>query len=298
MLRRAIDPTRTLVAGRRSDRGVSAMVVVAALSLVVALAPSFAKAADAQSAAVAESRPGILAGYLSSNALPDSLALLPRPPAAGSAAKALDDYFSRRSRKLRGTPRWSLAADDADLTFPHAAGIFSCALNAPITEQDTPHLYVLLRRSLADAGRSTAMAKDRYRRARPFTVNKKPTCTPGDEAGLRTNGSYPSGHTAIGWAWALILSEISPDETDAILARGRAFGQSRVVCNAHWESDVIEGRFMGASTVARLHADPAFLADLAASKAELAAVRAKGLPPSRDCASEAAAIALDPPRAP
>ena len=37
--------------------------------------------------------------------------------------------------------------------------------------------------------------------------------------------------SAIGWTWALTLSEISPDQTDAILARGRAFGESRVVCN-------------------------------------------------------------------
>ena len=95
----------------------------------------------------------------------------------------------------------------------------------------------------------------------------------------------------MGWAWALILSEISPEQTDAILARGRAFGESRVICNVHWQSDVIEGRFMGASTVARLHADPTFRADLQAAKAELAAVRAKGLKPLRDCAAEAAAMA-------
>jgi NADPH:quinone reductase-like Zn-dependent oxidoreductase len=45
----------------------------------------------------------------------------------------------------------------------------------------------------------------------------------------------------------------------------------------HWESDVIEGRFIGAAAVARLHADATFLADLEAAKTELAAVRAHGL---------------------
>ena len=38
----------------------------------------------------------------------------------------------------------------------------------------------------------------RYQRARPFVENGAPTCTPEDEADLRGNGSYPSGHTAIG----------------------------------------------------------------------------------------------------
>ena len=210
---------------------------------------SFEKQSKAD--AVPEIRPGILQGYLPSEMLPSSLALLPPPPAAGSAALALDKEVSRHSIALRGTPRWDLAAEDANLLFPRAASTFSCALNAPITEQDTPHLYMLMRRTLADAGLSTKTAKNHYKRTRPFVVNKEPTCAPDDEEFMMKDGSYPSGHTAIGWAWALILSEIDSEHTDAILARGRAFGQSRVICNVHWQSDVIEGRFMGAAAVAR-----------------------------------------------
>ncbi len=112
------------------------------------------------------------------------------------------------------------------------------------------------------------------------------------------SGSYPSGHTAIGWAWALILSEVAPEQTDAILSRGRAFGQSRVICNAHWQSDVIEGRSVGAAAVARLHSDPVFRAAIEAAKAELATVHAKGLRPLRDCEAEAKALAVYPPAAP
>lgn len=243
-------------------------------------------------AAVPEIRPGILAGYLQPEALPNSLALLPPPPAAGSAAFALDQEVSRKSLALRGTPRWKLAAEDANLMFPQAAGTFSCALGAPITEQDTPQLYMLLRRTLADAGLSTYKAKNHYSRTRPFVVNNEPTCTPDEEEHLKKDGSYPSGHTALGWAWALILTEIAPDRADAILARGRAFGESRAICNVHWYSDVVEGRFMGAAAVARLHADPAFRAELEAAKAEVAAVRAKGLKPSRDCDAETKALAI------
>lgn len=244
-----------------------------------------------QPAAVPEGLPGLLMGYLPQKALPNSLALLPPPPTTGSAAFALDEEIARRSPALRGTPRWTLAVSDADLRFPHAAGTFSCVLNAPITEEHTPHLYLLLRRTLTDAGLSTYPAKDNYHRTRPFVLNKEPTCTPDEKAVLEKDGSYPSGHTAVGWAWALILSEIAPEQTDAILARGRAYGESRNVCNVHWHSDVIQGRFMGAGTVARLHADPAFRADVEAAKAELVAVRAKGLKPPRDCTVEAAALA-------
>jgi acid phosphatase (class A) len=241
-------------------------------------------------AAVPEIRPGILAGYLKPEVLPNSLVLLPPPPAQGSAAFALDEEVSQKSFALRGTPRWEIAIEDANLKFPEAAGTFSCALGAPITKQHMPHLYMLLRRTLADAGLSTYAAKNHYQRARPFMVNEEPICTPDEAEHLRKDGSYPSGHTALGWAWALILSEIAPERIDAILARGRAFGESRNICNVHWHSDVVEGRFMGAAAVARLHGDPAFQAELEAAKAELADVRAKGLKPTRDCQKEADAL--------
>jgi acid phosphatase (class A) len=48
---------------------------------------------------------------------------------------------------------------------------------------------------------------------------------------------------------------------------------------------------MGACTVARLHAGATFRADLESAKAELAAVRVKGLKPLCDCTAEAAAMA-------
>ena len=240
---------------------------------------------------VPEARPGILQGYLASGTYPDSLALLPPPPAEGSASLALDEAVSQAALSLQGSPRWALAIEDANLEFPQAAGTFSCALNVPITEQETPHLYMLLRRTVADAGLSTYTAKNQYQRKRPFVVNKQPVCTPEIESELKTDGSYPSGHTAIGWAWALILTELAPDRADAILARGRAFGQSRVICNAHWQSDVIEGRFMGAAAVARLHGDPVFLAQIEKAKTELASINAKGHKPIRDCKFEVEAMA-------
>jgi acid phosphatase (class A) len=271
------------------------------LGVVLCIATIAACATDggaSKPAAVPELRPGLLVGYLPTAALPNSLALLAPPPAPGSVALALDEEVARRSLALRDTPRWALAALDADLRFPQAAGTFSCALNAPITEADAPHLYVLLRRTLTDAGLSTYAAKTHYNRDRPFELGKTPSCTPDDQATLEKDGSYPSGHAAVGWAWALVLSEISPEQTNAILARGHAYGESRNVCNVHWHSDVVQGRLMGAGTVARLHAEPAFRADVEAAKAELAAVRARGLKPSRDCDSEASALAGSPPLSP
>jgi len=240
---------------------------------------------------VPESRPGRAIGYLESTAIPDSRALVPAPPASGSAALEHDHEVMRAALALRDTPRFEQARRDADLDFPFAAGTYACALGVGIDPRHTPATWRLLRRTLADAAASTRTAKALYQRIRPFEENQAPTCTPEDEADLRGNGSYPSGHTAIGWTWALLLSQLAPERTDALLARGRSFGESRLVCNVHWNSDVMQGRFLGSGTFARLQADPAFRADVAEATAELAAARARGLAPDRDCAAEAQALA-------
>lgn len=249
--------------------------------------------APAAAKPVPELRPGIPAGYLAMGAAPNSLIIVPPPPAAGAAAQARDDAAAKAAAALNGGPRWLQATQDADLTFPNAAESFSCALGVPITPTETPRLYMLMRRTLIDNGLSTYPTKMKYQRARPFTVNGAAICTPADEVALRKDGSYPSGHSAAGWGWGLILAEVAPDRAAEVLARGRAFGQSRVVCNVHWLSDTEEGRMMAAATVARLHAEPDFRADVEAAKAEVAAARAKGLKPTRDCTKETAQLAAE-----
>ena len=227
-------------------------------------------------------------GYLAPADLPDSVALLPPPPAPGSAAEARDVEASKAALALRGGPRWTLATADADLFTPRAAATMSCAAGHALGPTQTPLTEHLLRRAFSDLAISTRGAKAKYQRQRPFMVNNQPMCTPDFDAVLRHDGSYPSGHSAIGYGWGLILAEILPNRATALASRGRAFGDSRRVCNVHWLSDVEEGRIAGAATLARLHAEPAFQADLAAAAKELAADTST---PS-GCEAEAAALAL------
>ena len=235
---------------------------------------------------------GALQGYLDPESLPNSLALVPPPPAPGSAAFAHDEEVARNTFALRDTPRFALAAADFDLELPVFINDFSCALNTEITKTNAPYLYTLLSRSFSDLAMSTYAAKNYYQRKRPFQLNHEPLAVPDMRDMLEKDPSYPSGHSALGWGFALILSELAPDRADEVLARGRAYSESRIVCNHHWYSDVVWGRFMGAATVARLHADPTFRADLEAARAELAALHAQGIPPTGDCEAEAAALAL------
>ncbi len=231
-------------------------------------------------------------GVLPPATVPDSLFIIPPPPAAGSAAFALDEEYSRRTFALQGTPAWAQAILDASLKFPYAADTYSCALGVPVTEKDTPRLYRLLQIVAKYAGDSTASAKMSYKRPRPFMVNKQPMCTPDEKAHLEGNGSYPSGHNAIGTAWAMVLAEVSPDRGDIVLKRAQGYGVSRMVCNVHWYSDTLQGRYMGAYTAATLNASPWFQEEVLAARAELAAVRTRGLKPTRNCAAEAKAMEM------
>ena len=239
---------------------------------------------------VQEIMPGMLQGYLSKEEQLDSKAFVLPSPEEDSALQAMDTAWADSMQGLRGTVRWDLAISDADLAFPAPADIFSCALGIPVSEEDTPALYMLLRRTLTDIGLAPYSAKNAYQRERPFMVRGETVCTPDDEEALRKDGSYPSGHTSIGWGWALILTELAPDRAEAILARGRSFGESRNICNAHWFSDVMAGRLVGAAAVAKLHANEHFLAAMDAARADITRAREAGLTPKVDCEAEATAL--------
>lgn len=231
-------------------------------------------------------------GYLNPADLPLRLALLGAPPKPDSAALARDEEARRAALALRGTAREALAATDAELSFPGPANTFSCAMGTQISEKTTPHLYTLMQRTLTDAGGSTYAGKNAYNRTRPFVVHDEGTCRKDMEPLLRTDGSWPSGHSAAGWAWGLILGEVNPARATELMTRGLAYGQSRVICNAHWQSDVDAGRIMGAATVASLHSNPAFLKDLAAAKEEIQAAQKAGNTPTENCAAEGVTLSL------
>ena len=116
---------------------------------------------------------GALQGYLAATNLPDSLALIPPPPAPGSAAFALDVEVAQNTFALRDTPRFALAAADFELNVPHFVEVFSCALNTQITKDNAPYLYNLLSRAFTDIGLSTYAAKNYYKRDAAFSIQPR-----------------------------------------------------------------------------------------------------------------------------
>lgn len=207
--------------------------------------------------------------FLKSSEVIDSFKLLPPPPAVDSVQFLNDKAQYEKGKLLRNTERGKQAYKDAYVAADGVPQAFSEAFGLEISQQKTPEIYKLLQNFREDAGDlSTRAAKKGYMRIRPFAFFKEGTCRPDDEKTLSTNGSYPSGHTAIGWATALVLTEINPARQSEIMERGYEMGQSRVICGYHWQSDVDAARVVASAVVATLHTKPAFLQQLEKAKQE------------------------------
>ncbi|MDB5475005.1 MAG: phoC [Phenylobacterium sp.] len=222
--------------------------------------------APAQIETVAAAPPKVT-GYLPNNDI-DGEAVIGPPPAVESIAGQADRAAYLETRKAAGSARWALAIKDNDLWNGGALERYSCALGRVIGPQATPVTYRILRRVEIDVRTVGTPPKEHYNRTRPPIGDDRPICVPREDW-MKTNASYPSGHAMTGWAWGLILGELAPARLGKLMEAGGAIGDSRVICGVHYRSDVEAGRKLGASLVARLHADPAFQKDLAAARAEL-----------------------------
>ena len=237
---------------------------------------------------VSTDRHAVRLGYLSPAALPDSLALLPPPPAPGSDALKRDEQARLAALSASTPARSAQAASDVILAFPHSAENFSCAFGVDINRKQTPRLYGLMARMLVDVRAANYRAINHYRRQRPYVVHRAKTCTPESDAAMIQDYSYPSGQSAVGRAYALVLAELNPARHDEIIRRGDEFAQSRLICDIQWQSDIDAGRIIGEATLAEMRRDPTFQADMKAARAEVAAL---GSRPALDCNREATALA-------
>lgn len=197
---------------------------------------------------------------LDSTQMPNAVHFLPAPPAEGSAAFSYDQSQYRWGKQQRNdSVRCAIAVGDAVWSIDNICKIYSGVLGINISAEATPAIYRMLTLGLLTTDQAGKLPKNHYMRTRPYVYYNEPTIYPGDEGWLRNNGSYPSGHTILGWSAALLLTELAPEKADTIMARGYMYGQSRVIAGFHWQSDVDAARLVASAAVARLHADKRFL---------------------------------------
>ncbi|MCR5814006.1 MAG: phosphatase PAP2 family protein [Desulfovibrio sp.] len=199
----------------------------------------------------------------------DESVSLPKPPDSESLLFRHDKHCYEQGMAMRNTERAHQAARDADTRI--LPEYFSEAFGAPISKDTMPELYRLIQRVRRTLGKGVREFKKIHWRKRPYVHYGDATCFREAEESHRETSSYPSGHSTRAWGVALLLSEINPARAELILQRGKEYGQSRVICGYHWQSDVDAGRLLATALMAKLFANPEFMAHLEKAKAEYAA---------------------------
>ena len=207
--------------------------------------------------------------YLTLAEAPDAGIYLPAPPDTASVHFATDVWTWQYGKTLRPTPRGEQASIESMWSAEEMMRILSEALETTVSDQQTPAIARFVRRLSATANWAPYAAKKKYMRVRPFArMNEHLTSAYDDETALRHNGSYPSGHTSLGWLVALGMTEVVPERADTILRRGFQYGEDRWIVGAHWRSDVQAGYLCSSATWARAHANPVYYEDLKAAREE------------------------------
>jgi len=179
--------------------------------------------------------------------------VLAKPPINGSQAEKIDIAAVRHFQNQETSARWRLAIHD------NTADIFEIyrpILGSNFTRQNHRELNALLNYAALQLNLAGGEAKVAFGRPRPFVTNSDLNIC---AARAPTDYSYPSGHAALGWLSARILSQFNPNHASEILARGREFGESRVVCGVHYPSDVAGGQALANIMLAYLAKDPEYI---------------------------------------
>jgi acid phosphatase (class A) len=197
----------------------------------------------------------------------DFKALLPGPPANDSSTTMLEIDLI-----LQKQATWTLEEKARIKREVHLnVYLFDTVFGPWFTEKNLHATAALFQKVDDNVGPVIDSAKNYWNRPRPFLQDKR-IHAPID---LPKNASYPSGHSTIGNLDAMILVVLAPDLKDRLLARGRQIGDDRIIAGVHFPSDVAAGRTLAQALFGKLTASPAFQADLAKAKAEVAAARSK-----------------------
>ena len=197
----------------------------------------------------------------------DPRGLLPPPPLEGSAAAKAE--LAELDRIQRRRSKADFARADRDFRTTNA-NIFAVAIGPGFDLDKLPLTARLLDNVHQDESAAAGLAKDYFRRTRPWIVDPGlNSCSKNDAP----DSAYPSGHSSLAYSMAVVLAALVPEKAQAVMARAADYAENRLVCGMHRRRDIQAGQVLGTVVAELLLRNPAFMSDFAQAKHELELAR-------------------------
>jgi acid phosphatase (class A) len=194
----------------------------------------------------------------------DASKFLPPPPQADSAVTQGELAELRAITASASADHRAFAARDAKDETPD---IFNSAIGFDIATK--PQTQKLLQLVADEEDGDSKTAKAFFHRDRPYSVDPSlKTCTP-TKPGKAAN-SYPSGHATLAFSMGIVLAQVLPSKSQAVLARSKEYAENRLVCGVHYRSDIVAGQQFGTVLALRLMENAAFKNQMDLAMTELA----------------------------
>ncbi|HZQ39147.1 MAG TPA: phosphatase PAP2 family protein [Rhizomicrobium sp.] len=192
---------------------------------------------------------------------------LPPAPAQDSARTQTELAELRAIAAGSSAQEKAAAAKDAKDETPD---IFNGVIGFDIATM--PETNKLLTMVAEEEDSDSKVAKAYFHRVRPYAADPLlKTCEP-TKPGKAAN-SYPSGHATLAFSMGVVLADLMPAKSQAILARAGQYAERRLVCGVHYRSDIVAGQQFGTILALRLMENPAFETQMEKARAELRAAR-------------------------
>jgi acid phosphatase (class A) len=209
--------------------------------------------------------PATAAPFLLSPSDYDPKSLLPPPPQEGSQAAIAELAELDRIQSQRSPEEFARADHDFRT---RDGSIFAAAIGPTFVLSKLPATARLLQNVQNEEDAAASVAKDYFGRTRPWIVDPSlNSCSKEDPP----QSAYPSGHSTMAYAMAVVLASLLPEKAPAIMARAADYAENRLVCGMHRRRDIQSGQVLGTVVAELLLRKPRFRKKFEAARSELRA---------------------------
>ena len=189
---------------------------------------------------------------------------LPKPPADDSAQTKAEIQELLHIQATATEAQKKMATDDSN---GENIWRFSDVMGPKFVEAKLPKTAAFFARLAATEDNVNDLPKKFFHRPRPYMLNDN--IHPLTKAS--TSGSWPSGHSTLGYLFATELAKMVPEKRDAIFARADLYASNRLIAGFHYRSDTVLGRTTGALVALKSEQQSDFQPEFDAAKTELRA---------------------------